>query len=173
VRKSTENHGARLLEDLDDLVVRARRILRKAEEDGHSKTALAAIKETRASIMSIAQISHAIWEAQQQTTIEVQAREEDKWHREGFRKLTKEKQRQYADLVYEMFALGNDRFDPEDFEDPEPESPADELYLDQEDFSLKPRQVPVRRKDPVKKDLQRTRIPDKKSVGPTRRMPEA
>ena len=93
LRKSNENHGVRLLEDLDDLVITARRILRDAEADGHRTTALKAIKEVRASIVSIAQISHAIWTQQQQEaqTIIVQQQEEEqsRWFKEGWPSLTK------------------------------------------------------------------------------------
>lgn len=120
VRRAAENHGTRLLEDLDELVITARRILREADEDGHRKTALAAVKEVRASIVAIAQISHAIWQQQQQdaTIIEVTEQDEQsrRWFAEGFASLTENEQQTYRKLVLKMVGgIGghSSDFDPE------------------------------------------------------------
>jgi len=188
VRKSDQNHGVRLLEDLDDLVITARRILRKAEEDGHSKTALLAVKECRASLVSIAQVSHAIWQAEQQQVIEVESKQDSKWLIEGFKKLSNEKQEQYANLVYEMHALSGGHYEDEEKDPslvPGPTEPEiDEKYqvlmsergsgdpesnpgmeINQDDFSLRPRSVPTRRKDAERKPLTR-RNPHKTGKDP-------
>jgi hypothetical protein len=63
VRRSDQIHATKLLGDLEGLVDSARTILRKAEEDGHSGTALKAIKEVRSTLVALAQISHAMWES--------------------------------------------------------------------------------------------------------------
>lgn len=127
VRVAAQNHGARLLEDLDDLVTIARRILRKAEEDGHAKTALAAVKETRASIMSIAQISHAIWQEQSrdQTIIEVREEENSQFLDEfwkAIQSLPKEDQDTLRAIHFKALAKMGGSYDSEPSEVPEDQS---------------------------------------------------
>ena len=152
VRKSDQNQGVRLLEDLDDLIVTARRILREAEADGHRKTALAAVKEVRSSVLAIASISHAIWTQQNQEaqTIVVQQQEEDqsRWFTEGWPSLTKEEQTEYRRLCIKMLSNSGGHITNEaDLEEPDLGN-SGELRVDQTDFSLKP----TRRSTPRKPD---------------------
>jgi len=123
VRKANQNHGVRLLEDLDDLVITARRILREAEADGHRVTALKALKECRASLVSIAQVSHAIWEQQnkeQQTIIiQEQQKEEKDWIREGLKVLTPVEYTEYRRLNVKLLAAQGGNYSNEE-EPPDP-----------------------------------------------------
>lgn len=144
VRRSDENHGVRLLEDLDDLVGSSRRILRKAEESGHSKTALLAIKETRSSISTIAAISHAMWETQNKENLITVEAAENAFLEAGFKKLTKQEQQTYSELVFKMMELSGSTFQEEEPE-PDPIEVDEELHVDQEDFALKPVKVPVKK----------------------------
>lgn len=120
--RSFENHGVKLLEDLDDLVATARRILREAEGDGHRRTALAAVKETRSTIESIARIQHAIWQQtqQQQTIVEVQQQQDSpQWIRDGFKTLTPAERQQYKRLCIKILS-GTDTSNETEPEDTDP-----------------------------------------------------
>lgn len=131
VQQTELNHGVRLLEDLDDMVSTARRILSKAEADGHSKTALLALKESRASIMAVAQLSHAIWlqqhEDKQTIVVEQQSEQEKQWLREGLAALSDQEYRVFRQLLLKMFAAAGSR---DGAESPHRElSPDDEQLL--------------------------------------------
>ena len=110
-------------------MITARRILRKAEEDGHPTTALKAIKETRASIVSIAQVSHAIWQQQNQDhqtiVVEEQKKEKD-WIRESLKVLTPEEHKEYRRLNIKLLAAQGGHLPDEAEEDSEP--PVDPEY---------------------------------------------
>ena len=173
VRKSTENHGVRLLEDLDDLVITARRILREAEADGHRVTSLKAVKEVRSSILAIAQISHAIWEQQnkeQQTIIiQEQQKEQKDWIKEGLKVLTPEEHKEYRRLNIKLLAAQGGNFPEDEVEPPDPSvdpedlgegdrpiltvstdqnfDSAGELVVDPRDHSLKPQPTPRKKQE--------------------------
>lgn len=122
VRQMSENHGVRLLEDLDELVITARRILRQAEQDGHPTTALKAIKEVRGSIVALAQVTHSVWQQQnseQQTIIlEQQENQTAQWVQDGLRALTPDERTEFRRLTVKMLSAAGSQYSLPEAEDP-------------------------------------------------------
>ena len=80
VRKAAENHGVAVMDELDSLVERTKRILDQAEQKGQSKNALSAIQQLRNNLTLVAQVQNEIYKQQHKGELnEKELQEFKKW----------------------------------------------------------------------------------------------
>ncbi len=157
---ATKNHGVALLESLDELVVCARRILHRAEADGHNKTALSALKESRLTLVSIMQTTHLLWQERlkESTIIEVSQEHQyinEQWGK-NYKKLPQSEREAFqATLLKCMASTGPTHYDTEEVEvDPE--------YVSEEiPTMVEPYEVPESLEAPVTTSTMRRSKPRK------------
>lgn len=182
-RTKAEKSSVSVLDEMSTLLDETRDILRDALDKGHNSLALKAVGQIRNNLELVARIQHAIAQQQAQELTTIELREDSQGNAmfmEGYKLLPRHKQNKYMDLVMEALSLSNGI--GEDQREHLPLSPSigsteedlsrttsvlmpqneDEgLVLDQDDFSLKPRQVPRRKtaadQDPEKPTMRRTR----------------
>lgn len=151
--RSLKIHTEDLLNELLDLASTTKDILRTALEDGHRGLALKSVQQARNNIEVLTRFVLSMEEIRiKEDTIIVQEQESSAWLKEGFKKLSKQEQEQYINLVYRMVELtGGNYQDGDPDQDPDPA-----FRIDPDDSSI---QEPVRprRKEPG-------------SGGPTRRI---